>query len=92
MDRNLLKYIMKQDRHIFFTQNSALMKHLSKNCRQLGLRSQQGINYKRSERNEKCQLASIHDRNERSATSSLFVIRTKEIIPFVYSHVQLHFP
>ncbi len=30
MDLNLLKYSMKQDRHKFFTQNSAFMKHSRK--------------------------------------------------------------
>jgi len=62
MDSNLLEYSMQQDRHIFFTQNSALMKHSMKKCRPLGLHSQQGIDYKRYENNKKCWLASIHDK------------------------------
>jgi hypothetical protein len=62
MDFYLLKYSMQQDRHKFFTQNSALMKYLRKNCRQLGLLSQQAIDYKRYEQNKKCPLASIYDK------------------------------
>jgi hypothetical protein len=92
MDLNLLKYNMQQDGHKFFMQNSALMKYLRKKCSPLGLHSQQGIDYKRYERNEKCRLDSIRDKYKQSATSRLFLIRTKEKIPFVCSHVWLHFP
>ncbi len=64
MDWYLVKYSMQQDRHNFITQNSAsaLMKYSRTKCRPLGLLSQQGIDYKRYEKNKKCPLASIYDR------------------------------
>jgi hypothetical protein len=62
MDLYLLKYSMKQARHILFAQNSALMKYSRKKCRPLGLLSQQGIDYKRYEQKKMCWLASIYDR------------------------------
>ena len=92
IDLNLLKYSMQQVRHSFFTWNSDLIKHLRKKCLPLGLLFQQGIDYKKYGRNKKCPLASIYDTQEKSATSRLFLILTKEKIAFVCSHVQLHFP
>jgi hypothetical protein len=56
-------------------------------CLPLGLLSQQGIDYKKYGRNKKCQLASIFDTYEKSATSRLFLNLTEEKIPFVCSHV-----
>jgi hypothetical protein len=54
MNYNLHAGSMKQSKHNILEQKPCLMKKIAKKCHLLGLLSQQGIHYKRDEREREC--------------------------------------